>query len=458
MGVQESKHKANAPNDHATIYNKILQIQNPATRVNMLRTVLSGPEFVQTAKQMGIYSGILEYIRGITYDEPGYHFLPGEPRNQRPVQVKAQPQVQAQAQRQPHAPTHAPTQPVTKAQTYPQIMNGASSSKGAITVLHNGKAQKAKDYFNWSLEILGLSDSDGLTLEVIKQAYKKSAARAHPDKQGGSEKAFKDVTKASNYLIDIVSKITGRRPTDRAVGEEIATERTTRQEDTDKWANFKPTKLDPKNLNMKSFNDIFEQTHMKDADEDGYADWLQAEGGDADIPKPSGEYNRDRFMQAFEENVRKTGPSPQSQLILNPNTMALVAPVGTELGRDRPAEYTAPFMSDVNYTDLRSAYTQHNTIMNHVANVKYEERSFDRYKSAYEAGPAKVSAQEAELLRQAEQEMEQRERQRQLRHAQQERMQLDNAERLRSLLISNGSLPPASASASSESNQSQRRR
>lgn len=431
MGNQASSQQ-NAPMnaEHMHVYNKIMQIKNPLTRVDMLKTVLSGPEFVVAAKKAGIYMGILQYIKAITYDEPGPHYLPGEPRPAGSSGLQNQ-RVQQQQPQQP-----------------PQQQQRQQQQGGAITVLHNGKAQKAKDYFNWSLEILGLTDTDGLTLESIKQAYKKAAGRAHPDKQGGSDKAFKDVTKASNYLIDIVSKITGRRPTERAVGEEIKMERVQRQEDNDKWSSFKPTKLDPKNLNMKAFNDIFEQTHMKDLDEDGYSDWLKDEGGggSADIPKPMGEYNRDRFMQSFEENVRKTAAPSQSQLILNPNTMALVAPVGTELGRDRPAEYTAPFMSDVNYTDLRSAYTQHNTIMNHVANVRYEERSYDRYKSSYDAGPAKVSAEEVELLRQAEREQEERERQRQLRMAQQDRMQLDNAERLRTLLISNGSLPSVAQS------------
>lgn len=430
MGNESSRQTGGSQTDQMQVYNKILQIKNPLTRVDMLKTLLSGPEFVVAAKKAGIYMAILQYIKAITYDEPGAHYLPGEPR---PAQ---------QQQQQQRIIRPAPQQ---QQQAHPQITNGAQSA-GAITVMHNGKAQKAKDYFNWSLEILGLKETDGLTHEVIKQAYKKAAARAHPDRQGGSDKAFKDVTKASNYLIDIVSKITGRRPTDRAVTEEIKMEQNQRKEDNDKWANFKPTKLDPKNLNMKAFNDIFEQTHMKDLDEDGYEDWLKGEGS-SDIPKPTGEYNRERFMQAFEDNVRKSGgaSTQQNQLILNPNTMALVAPVGTELGRDRPAEYTAPFMSDVNYTDLRSAYTQHNTIMNHVANVRYEERSYDKYKSSYDSGPGKVSAEEAELLRQSEREMEERERQRQLRHAQQERMQLDNAERLRTLLISNGSLPTASS-------------
>jgi curved DNA-binding protein CbpA len=435
MGNQGSHPTIKIPNDHMAIYNKILQIKSPQTRINMLKTVLSGPEFIQTAKQMGIYAGILEYIRAITYDEPGQHFLPGEVKSAKSY-------------------SQCTNSFANIKQQHPSII-AQPSSKGAITVLHNGKAQKAKDYFNWSLEILGLSDTDNLTLEIIKQSYKKAAAKAHPDRQGGSDKAFKDVTKASNYLIDIVSKITGRRPTDRAVTEEIKMEQVQRQEDADKWANFKPTKLDPKNLNIKAFNNIFEQVHIKDVDEDGYGDWLKSEGGSADIPAPTTGYNRDRFMQAFENNVRNTSVSSQTQLVLNPNTMALVAPVGVELGRDRPAEYTAPFMSDVNYTDVRSAYTQHNTIMNHVANVKYEERSFDRYKSLYDAGPAKISAEEAELLRQSELEMEQKEKQRQLRHAQQERMQLENAERFRNLLISNGSLPVATSESQS---QTQRRK
>jgi hypothetical protein len=45
------------------------------------------------------------------------------------------------------------------------------------------------------------------------------------------------------------------------------------------------------------------------------------------------------------------------------------------------------------------------------------------------------------MLRQSERAVDERERQRQLRHAQQQRVQLDNAERLRTLLISNGSIP-----------------
>jgi hypothetical protein len=405
------------PNDHMMMYNKILQIKSPQTRVNMLKTILSGPEFIHTAKQAGIYTGILQYIKAITYDEPGIHILPGE----------------------------------TASQTeYPAITNKSStngSSSNAITIMHNGKAQKAKDYFNWSLEILGLADTDGLTVDVIKAAYKKAAARAHPDRQGGSDKAFKDVTKAAAYLTDIISKITGRRATTGVINIESETQQ--RKEDNDKWANFTPVTLDPKNLNMAAFNEMFEKTRIPDPDEDGYGDWLKDGSdigtgngrlnskGDYEINKPGGDYNRDHFMRTFEDSLRSNNSKTNQQLILNPNAMALVAPIGTELGRDRPADYTSPFMSDVNYTDLRSAYTQNNTIMNHVANVRFEERSFDKYKSAYDAGPSALSSEEMELIRQSDKEIEDRERQRQLRHAQQDRLQLENSERLRSLLILN---------------------
>jgi hypothetical protein len=404
------------PNDHMMMYNKILQIKNPQTRVNMLKTILSGPEFIHTAKQAGIYAGILQYIKAITYDEAGTHILPGETPT----------------------PTHL-------AITNNAVSSTPKSSSNAITIMHNGKAQKAKDYFNWSLEILGLSDSDGLTVEIIKAAYKKSAAKAHPDRQGGSDKAFKDVTKAAAYLTDIISKITGRRPDTGTVT--VESEIQQRKEDTDKWANFTPVTLDPKNLNMAAFNEMFEKTRLPEPDEDGYGDWLKDANdlgngrlnskGDYEINKPTGDYNRDHFMRKFEDSLRSNNTKQGQQLVLNPNAMALVAPIGTELGRDRPADYTAPFMSDVNYTDLRSAYTQNNTIMNHVANVRFEERSFDKYKSAYDAGPSALSTDELELIRQSDKEIEDRERQRQLRHAQQDRLQLDNSERLRSLLILN---------------------
>jgi curved DNA-binding protein CbpA len=402
MGNQIGRPGSHINGSHIELYKKILQIQDPQTRVRMLRTCISGPEYIQSAKTAGIYSHILEYIRAITYDEPGMHILPGEKR--------------------------APT---AQRQMIGDKRGSLGGSVNTLTI-HTGNTHKARDYFQWSLEVLGVLDNDGLTHELIKAAYKRAATKAHPDK-GGSDKAFKDVTKAYAYLTDILNKITGRKVTTGTVTAE--SEIAQRREDNDRWSNLAPVKLDPKNLNMSAFNDLFEKTRIPDPDEDGYGDWLKSDAA-TEAPKFSGEFNRDVFMRTFEDSLRSK-TSNQQQIILNPNAMALVAPVGTELGRDRPADYTAPFMSDMNYTDLRSAYTEHNTIMNHVANVSYEERSFDKYKSSYDAGPGTVSEAEMDMIRRSDNEMQERERQRQIRHAQQDKAQMDNADKLRQFMLTN---------------------
>ena len=46
---------------HVRIYKNLLNIQNPTTRVQMIQTVLAGPEFVQSAKVSGVYSHLLNY-------------------------------------------------------------------------------------------------------------------------------------------------------------------------------------------------------------------------------------------------------------------------------------------------------------------------------------------------------------------------------------------------------------
>jgi hypothetical protein len=181
---------------------------------------------------------------------------------------------------------------------------------------------------------------------------------------------------------------------------------------------------------------MFEENRLSEPDEDGYGDWLkdaQAEG--ATSGKYSGDYNRDRFMRAFEDDVTKKKPA--SQIVpIHPAEMALpVAGAGyTELGRERPADYTAAANEGLQYTDLRMAYTRDNTITNHVANVRVESRNLEQYKSSREEAP-KVSAAEAAALAAAEKEFEQRESSRQRRAAQEAVAASDYFERMKQRMI-----------------------
>jgi PP-loop superfamily ATP-utilizing enzyme len=71
----------NAPSvqnpSHIRIYKDLLRIQNPATRVEMIRTLLVGQEYLASARSSGVYSHLLAYIARV---EAGQRpaALPGE--------------------------------------------------------------------------------------------------------------------------------------------------------------------------------------------------------------------------------------------------------------------------------------------------------------------------------------------------------------------------------------------
>ena len=77
---------AQIPEAHVRIYKNILQIQSPHTRLQMLETVLSGPEYVASVKQAGIYGPVLSYISAVRRGDPA--ILPGERANQGQQQIQ----------------------------------------------------------------------------------------------------------------------------------------------------------------------------------------------------------------------------------------------------------------------------------------------------------------------------------------------------------------------------------
>ena len=138
----------------------------------------------------------------------------------------------------------------------------------------------------------------------------------------------------------------------------------------------------------------------------------------------------------FQEEASKK--ATQQQLILHPELMALnSSAAGVEIGRDKPQTYTAPANADLQYTDLRAAYTIENTISPHVANVKVEDRNLKDYKESYKAGPRALSAQEQALLQEQKAQREQYEAIR-LRRAAQEDLNANNYfERMKRLALTN---------------------
>ncbi len=403
-----------AQSQHIALYSKILKIKSPTVRVQMLQQILSGPEYVAAARQAGVYAALLEYIRRVTAGESA--LLPGEGHNDT---VAAQ-QNRAAADAQRKAQITARTRAVLQDDL-------------ALVSTDDTKRQRARDMFSMSLYVLGLEEAESLNEDALKAAYKKAALRAHPDK-GGSEEAFKEVTRAYAYLSEILKRINGGRKVIEGKVEKPTVLATERSRDADKWKHIEPTRLNAKNLDMNAFNKLFESTRIPDPDEDGYGDWLKgAQNADTDQKKFSGEYNRDVFMRAFEDEVTKKSGGNQLSVI-HPAAMAMTLQGGTELGRDRPAEYTAAANDRVQYTDLKMAYTRDNTITNHVANVRVEARDYKQYKASREDAP-KISAEERAALDEQERELQRREQQRQRRYAQEQVANAEYFERMKQLMI-----------------------
>ena len=419
---------------HIRIYRDLLRIQNTATRAEMIRTLLAGQEYIISAKLSGVYPHLLGYISRV---ESGQRpaALPGEmamsavaqqqPQQQQPQQQRALDLYPQQAQKaQTQIVTHAPPAPVIQQRPSAHVMKGRRN-------------EKALNYFQKCLEVLGLEEEVALTEETLKKAYKRVALKAHPDK-GGTEEDFEAITRAHAYLGEILLRVKGGRGKEGKMEAPEALQ-DNRKVDAKQWEMVQPVRLNPKKLDMNAFNQMFEQTRIPDPEEDGYGDWLKGadEGAGAAGPKFGGKFNRDVFNRAFEEEAAKRRAQGQDITIRQPEALTLAPSAGVELGRGGGGSFTAAANASLKFTDLKNAYTSDNMITTQVAGVTVEARSFDQYSSSRKQAPAPLSNEEMAGVMAAEAAAARREEQRRLRAAQEDSMGSQYFERMKRLVITN---------------------
>jgi len=407
---------------HIRIYRNILSIHSQTVRVQMIQTALAGPEYVNTAKRLGVYANLLAFISSVQRGERPAA-LPGE-RTGIPAPM---PQAQNTSERNTGTSQLA-------------LRGGGATIDPHKQVAKTGANTKAMSYFTSCLKVLGLEEEVALTDEALKAAYKKAATRAHPDK-GGSEEAFEAVTRSYAYLSEILKRIHGGRGKEGVV-EAPAVLTQGRSSDAEAWKHVEPVRLNAKNLDMNAFNKMFEQTRMPDPDDEGYGDWLRTEGGadEADSKKNfGGKFNREVFHQMFEDelkNSKKGGRENNHQLsVMTTRPMMLAPTMGVELGRDRPSDYTAAANANLKYTDLKNAFTTESTFSGQVADVRVDARSFDQYSTEYKSAPRALAHHEMEAVQAAEREVMQREAARKMRAAQHDVQTQDHFERMKRLVI-----------------------
>lgn len=396
---------------HVRIYQKLLHISSPQTRAQMIQTLLAGTEYVQSAKNAGIYSHLLNYMARVNARE-ALPLLPGE---------QTLKDMQARGAAPPVANTIITTSVAPKSTPSAHIVKGRRN-------------EKALSYFQNCLLVLGLEEEVALTEETLRSAYKKAALKAHPDK-GGSEQQFEAVTKSFAYLTEILTRINGGRTT-AGVVEAPTVLKDSRQTDSKDWKMVEPVRLNPKKLDINVFNQMFEQTRIPDPDDEGYGDWLKNEGGAGKSgPNFSGKFNRDVFNQAFNDEARSRGASTA---VTVPQAMTLAPTAGVELGRGATGDYTAAANAHMKYTDLRNAYTTENAFTHQVANVNVEARSFDSYSGSRKKAPEPLSDREMQGIQEAEAAAAKREKERSIRAAQELTMADDYFARMKQLVLTEG--------------------
>lgn len=394
---------------HIRIYKNLLMIQHPIKRAEIIQTILAKPEYVDSAKKVGIYGDLLNYSAQVF-------------NNKEPSKLPLEIQVNHHEQNSTK-PQQTTTIVNKQPKSYMDRLNKANSEEKAI------------GYFQACLEVLGLEEEVALNEDALKKAYKKAVLQNHPDK-GGSEKEFEKVTRSYAYLGEILRRINGGR-SKQSVVEAPNVLQDTRSSETKQWVHVEPVKLNPKKLDLTAFNEMFEKTRIPDPEEDGYGDWLKVEEA-SKAPTFSGKFNRDLFNKMFEDEAKESSKD-QNYIINQPQSMIMAPTIGVELGRGKPESYTAAINANLRFTDLKQAYTIENNISKQVATVNVDDRNYEIYKNDREKAPRPLTNSELEQIQNAEEYYKKREDQRRIRAVQEELDATSYFERMKRLVLTDKS-------------------
>lgn len=407
---------------HVRIYQNVLNIQNPAKRQEILETLLAGNEYIISAKKANIYGQLLSHLQALRR---------GVPPPPLPSLIGSG--VGGGGVGGGGGGSGSSSNRATALPSQTQITQAKIETK--VRTPNQKNSQKALSFFSSCLRVLGLQEEVALTEDALKKAYKKAAISAHPDK-GGSEEQFESITRAYAYLSEIIKLVKGQRTKDgeQAALPDLENVNKQRRDESVNFQQAEPVRLNPKNLNMKSFNELFDKTRIPDPDEDGYGDWLKSEDkGSTSQKKFSGKFNRTVFNEMFEDEARM-GSSQQISL-RSPEALILQTSSGIELGRDRPETYTAPANANLHYTDLKQAYTKDNTFSGEVSGLRVENRSLETYRASRDRAPDVYNEDERRAIEEYEAKQANYERNRQLRAAQEHVTANDYFERMKRLVI-----------------------
>ena len=426
-----------AASSASRIWTDLCAIDSDSMRARVLERMLSsdkGAQYVEESRRVGLYSPVLTWL---TAYRSGL-------QTPFPYQVKPY-RTASESYRSVDDSIELVVEDNPRYAMYTTPVSGsgsASASNSRAMVI--SPVAKAHDFFQDSLELLGLSEEEGLSHERLRTAYKRASIRAHPDK-GGSEAAFDAVRRAYQYIEKILDRVSPRlseaekKRRSAPVTLESAREFRASSAPIVTENDGPPVQLSAKKLDMTTFNKLFEENRLPDPQRDtGYGDWLKGQGGSEEAaadPRLKGKFNQTMFEQVFREKALQQQGSTQIARRLEPD--AIVPVTGVELG-GRNDNYTAPMGAETQFTDLKQAYTTGSTIYQEVATIQVAERRVTSAKQAERIRAeemARVDPDEGARIAAAAAALEQRERERRMRAAKQDEANESWADAMRRRLM-----------------------
>ncbi len=246
------------------------------------------------------------------------------------------------------------------------------------------------------------------TMEQLKNAYRKKALIAHPDK-GGNPKLFDDLTKAYFSLLE---KLKQREDDKQYIDLKNNSKDYMEKQRTDNKQNVSISK---EKFNLTAFNKIFEDNRISDPSDVGYQEWLKNDNVREQPKVFSTKFNIDNFNAMF-ENWKDEDEELGKEIVLSEGPQALMAYHGktgfVELGVDRINDFTNadPNSRNLGYTDLKQAYSRNGIINTKAVTPRESYRNVEDYERArasklsYQMTPEEIRQQEIKKRREQEEE------------------------------------------------------
>jgi curved DNA-binding protein CbpA len=186
------------------------------------------------------------------------------------------------------------------------------------------------------------------TKQQLKDNYRKLALKYHPDRNGGSDVLFDQLTIHYTTLMEeLLLKDQGKQFNQLKNDSKLYSETQTRKP-------VKNKKLTG-NFDINHFNNFYSEHRMGRPEDDGYQDWFSDNNNTSEEPTRDYSLTKGNFNDRFETNV----PVPEQELIVYKNPDELYSG-GTDceiLGQSEIKNFSGETKS-IRYTDLREAHTK----------------------------------------------------------------------------------------------------